>query len=301
MTETVIGSATKEVVIGFDRPFVMIGERINPTGRKLLAQEMKDGDFSRVEADALAQVVAGAHMLDVNAGIPLADEPALLAQAIQLVQSVTDVPLAIDSSIIEALEAGIAVYEGKPLINSVTGEEEVLERVLPLVAKAGAAVVAISNDETGISEDPDVRFEVAKKIVQRAADHGIGVEDVVVDPLVMPIGAMGTAGQQVFHLVRRLREELAVNTTCGASNVSFGLPNKHHITGAFLSMAMGAGMTSAIMNPLHSEVTNAIMAADVLTGNDENCAAWIGANRDPNAGGGAGGARRRAGGRRRRA
>ena len=299
MTLTVISSATKEVVIGFDRPFVMIGERINPTGRKLLAQEMKDGDFSRVEADAIEQVAAGAHMLDVNAGIPLADEPALLARAIQLVQSITDVPLSIDSSIIAALEAGLAVYKGKALINSVTGEDEVLERVLPLVAKYGAAVVAISNDETGISEDPDVRFEVAKKIVQRAADHGIGVEDVVVDPLVMPIGAMGTAGKQVFRLVRRLRDELGVNTTCGASNVSFGLPNKHHITGAFLSMAIGAGMTSAIMNPLHAEVTTAIKAADVLAGNDLNCAAWIAANRDPNAGTGEGGARRRAGGRRR--
>jgi 5-methyltetrahydrofolate--homocysteine methyltransferase len=278
----------------------MIGERINPTGRKLLAQEMKDGDFSRVEADALAQVAAGAHMLDVNAGIPLADEPAMLAQAIKLVQSITDVPLAIDSSIIEALEAGIEVYQGKPLINSVTGEDDVLERVLPLVKKSGAAVVAISNDETGISEDPDVRFAVAKKIVERAADHGIHHSDVIVDPLVMPIGAMGTAGQQVFRLVRRLREELHVNTICGASNVSFGLPNKHNITGAFLSMAMGAGMTSAIMNPLHSEVTTAIMAADVLTGNDQNCAAWIAANRDPTAGGGEGAARRRAGGRRRR-
>jgi 5-methyltetrahydrofolate--homocysteine methyltransferase len=298
VTETVISSATKEVVIGFDRPFVMIGERINPTGRKLLAEEMKNGDFSRVEADAIAQVEAGAHMLDVNAGIPLADEPALLAEAIKLVQKVTDVPLAIDSSIIEALEAGIAVYEGKPLINSVTGENEVMERVLPLVAKHGAAVVAISNDETGISEDPDVRFEVAKKIVNAAADHGIPKEDVVVDPLVMPIGAMGTAGQQVFALVRRLREELGVNTTCGASNVSFGLPNRHAITGTYLSMAIGAGMTSAIMSPMHAEVKTAIMAADVLAGHDENCAAWIREFRDPNAGGGEGAARRR-GGRRR--
>lgn len=298
MTETVISSATKEVVIGFDRPFVMIGERINPTGRKLLAEEMKNGDFSRVEADAIAQVEAGAQMLDVNAGIPLIDEPALLAQTIQLVQSVTDVPLSIDSSIIEALEAGIAVYEGKPLINSVTGELEVMERVLPLVAKHGAAVVAISNDETGISEDPDVRFEVAKKIVHAAADHGIAREDVVVDPLVMPIGAMGTAGQQVFALVRRLREELGVNTTCGASNVSFGLPNRQAITGTFLSMAIGAGMTSAIMSPMHAEVKTAIMAADVLAGHDQDCAAWIREYRDPNAGGGEGGARRR-GGRRR--
>lgn len=283
MTDTIISSATKEVVIGFGRPFVMIGERINPTGRKLLAEEMKNGDFSRVEADAIAQVEAGAQMLDVNAGIPLADEPALLAKAIQLVQSVTDVPLAIDSSIIEALEAGIAVYQGKPLINSVTGEDENLERVLPLVAKAGAAVVAISNDETGISEDPDVRYEVAKKIVNRAADHGIPKADVIVDPLVMPIGAMGTAGQQVFALVNRLRNELGVNTTCGASNVSFGLPARHAITGNFLSMAIGAGMTSAIMSPLHEEVRRSVMAADVLAGHDKDCAAWIQANRDPNA------------------
>ena len=281
MTDTLLSSATREVVIGFDRPFVMIGERINPTGRKLLAEEMKAGDFSRVEADAVAQVAAGAHMLDVNAGIPLADEPALLARAVQLVQAIVDVPLSIDSSIIPALEAGLAVYQGKPLVNSVTGEDEVMERVLPLVAKHGAAVVAISNDETGISEDPDVRVSVAQRIVHRAADHGIPTSDIVVDPLVMPIGAMGTAGQQVFRLVRRLREELGVNTTCGASNVSFGLPSRHHITGTFLAMAIGAGMTSAIMNPLHPEVKQMIMAADVLAGHDEHCAAWIRAHRDP--------------------
>lgn len=298
MTDTVVSSATREVVIGFDRPFVMIGERINPTGRKLLAEEMRNGDFTRVEADALDQVAAGAQMLDVNAGIPLADEPALLAQAVKLVQSVTDAPLAIDSSITEALEAGIAAYEGKPLINSVTGEEEVLERILPLVARCGAAVVAISNDETGISEDPDVRFEVARRIVQRAADHGIGRADVVVDPLVMPVGAMATAGRQVFRLVRRLRDELGVNTVCGASNVSFGLPNRHVITGTFLAMAIGAGLTSAIMNPLHPEAKSAVMAADVLAGHDRDCAAWIRLHRAPGpAGAGAG---RRRGGRRAR-
>ena len=296
MTDTLVSSATREVAIGFDRPFVMIGERINPTGRKLLAEEMRSGDFARVEADALDQVAAGAHMLDVNAGIPLADEPALLAQAVKLVQSVTDVPLSIDSSITEALEAGIAAYEGKPLINSVTGEEEVLERVLPLVARHGAAVVAISNDETGISEDPDVRFEVARRIVQRAADHGIPRADVVVDPLVMPIGAMATAGRQVFRLVRRLRDELGVNTVCGASNVSFGLPNRHVITGTFLAMAIGAGMTSAIMNPLHPEAKSAVMAADVLAGHDRDCAAWIRMHRTP---GPAGAGGRRRGGRRR--
>lgn len=284
MTITVVSSATREVAIGFDQPFVMIGERINPTGRKLLSEEMQRGDFSRVEADAIAQVEAGAHMLDVNAGIPLADEPALLAKAVQLVQAITDVPLSIDSSIIEALEAAVAVYQGKPLINSVTGEDEVLERVLPLVAKHSAAVVAISNDETGISEDPDVRFDVATKIVRRAADYGIPREDIVVDPLVMPIGAMATAGKQVFHLVRRLREELGVNTTCGASNVSFGLPNRHVVTGTFLSMAISHGMTSAIMNPMHAEVRTAVMAADVLTGADGNCAGWIKSNRAPSDG-----------------
>src|SRR5499427_4889137 len=185
MTDTVVSSATKQVVIGFDRPFVIIGERINPTGRKILAAEMAAGDFSRVESDARAQLAAGAQMLDVNAGIPLADEPAILAKALELVQSVTDVPLSIDSSIVAALAAGLAVYKGKPLVNSVTGEEDRLESVLPLIKKYGAAVVGISNDETGISQDPDVRFAVAKKIVQRAADHGIPRSDIVIDPLVM--------------------------------------------------------------------------------------------------------------------
>jgi 5-methyltetrahydrofolate--homocysteine methyltransferase len=281
MTDTVLSSATREVVIGFDRPFVMIGERINPTGRKLLAEEILNGDFSRVVADAIAQVEAGARMLDVNAGIPLADEPALLARAIELVQSVTDVPLSIDSSIIPALEAGLAVYQGKPLVNSVTGEDDVLERVLPLVKRYGAAVVAISNDETGISEDPDVRFEVARHIVERAMDHGIPAADVVVDPLVMPIGAMGTAGRQVFHLVRRLHDELRVNTTCGASNISFGLPERMVVSGTFLAMGISHGMTSAITNPLNKDVKQAVLAADVLMGHDQDCASWIRAHREP--------------------
>jgi 5-methyltetrahydrofolate--homocysteine methyltransferase len=272
---TVVSSATKEVVIGGGGPFVVIGERINPTGRKLLAEEMKNGDFSRVESDAIAQVAAGAHMLDVNAGIPLADEPAILARTVQLVQSITDVPLSIDSSIVAALEAGLAVYKGKALVNSVTGEEERLERVLPLVKKHGAAVVAISNDDTGISEDPDVRFAVAKKIVERAMDHGIPREDVIVDPLVMPIGAMATAGQQVFRLLRRLHDELKVNSTCGASNVSFGLPHREGINAAFLSMAISNGLTSAITNPLAEGVKQAYMAADVLMGHDADSAAWI--------------------------
>ena len=285
MTHTVVSSQTTEVVIGFDRPFVIIGERINPTGRKQLGAEMKSGDYSRVESEALAQVSAGAHMLDVNAGIPLADEPAILADAVKLVQSVTDVPLSIDSSIVEALASGLSVYQGKALVNSVTGEEDRLESVLPLVARHGAAVVAISNDETGISEDPDVRFAVAEKIVNRAADHGIPREDVVVDPLVMPIGALPTAGQQVFRLVRRLREELKVNMTVGASNISFGLPNRIGINSAFLTMAAASGLTSAITNPLEPEIMQAVMAANVLNGVDSDCSTWIKSYRQPPANG----------------
>jgi 5-methyltetrahydrofolate--homocysteine methyltransferase len=295
MTDTVVSSATKEVVIGAGRPFVVIGERINPTGRPKLAEEMKAGDFARVAADTQAQVAAGAHMLDVNAGIPLADEPAILAATVRLVQSLTDVPLSIDSSIVAALEAGLGAYEGKPLVNSVTGEDERLEQVLPLVARHGAAVVAITNDETGISEDPDVRFAVAEKIVHAAADHGIAAADIVVDPLVMPIGALGGAGRQVFALVRRLHEELGVNTTCGASNISFGLPNRNGINGAFLAMAIASGMTSAITSPLHDEVRRAVMAADVLMGTDLNCAAWIARYREQAASGDTAG--RRGGGR----
>tara|TARA_B110001450_G_scaffold18873_1_gene17311 strand:+ start:81 stop:983 length:903 start_codon:yes stop_codon:yes gene_type:complete len=281
MTTTLVSSHKQEITIGFDSPFCVIGERINPTGRKLLAAEMAADDYSRVLSDALAQVEAGATMLDVNAGIPMANEPAILAKAIQLVQEVVDVPLAIDSSIVAALEAGLSVYKGKPLVNSVTGEEERLEVVLPLVKKYGAAVVAISNDETGISEDPNVRYEVAKKIVERAADYGIPREDVVVDPLIMPVGAINLAGRSALDLIIRLRNELKVNTTCGASNISFGLPNRHGMNAAFLSMAVGAGMTSAIMNPLHAEEMTGIMGANVMNGNDPECRRWIQKFREP--------------------
>lgn len=297
MTRTVLSSASREVVIGFDQPFCIIGERINPTGRKRLAEEMAAGNYTGVVADALAQVAAGAHMLDVNAGIPLADEPRILAECIKLVQSTVSVPLSIDSSIVAALEAGLAAYEGKPLVNSVTGEEERLESVLPLVAKHRAAVVAISNDETGISEDPDVRFQVAKKIVERAQDHGIPPSDVVVDPLIMPVGAINDAGRKVLYLVRRLREELKVNTTCGASNFSFGLPNRHGLNASFLSLAIGAGLTSAITNPLHAEEMAAIHGANVVMGRDPDCRRWIARFREPPADGEA---RRREGRRRAR-
>lgn len=284
MTDTVLSSASKEVAIGFDRPFVVIGERINPTGRKLLAEEMKNGDYSRVQSDALEQVTAGAQVLDVNAGIPLADEPAILAECIKLIQSITDVPLCIDSSIVAALEAGLEAYEGKPLLNSVTGEEERLEVVLPLVRKYQCAVVAISNDDTGISEDPDVRFDVARKIVERAADHGIPASDIVVDPLVMPIGAINSAGRQVMHIVKRLREELKVNTTCGASNLSFGLPNRHGLNSSFISMAIASGMTSAITNPMHADLMQAVRGANVVMGHDPECMQWIQQYRNPDAG-----------------
>ena len=297
VTETVLHSATRTAVIGFERPFCVIGERINPTGRKKLAAEMMAGDFSGVTADALAQVAAGALVLDVNAGVTAVDpnvtEPPLMAKTVELVQSLVDVPLSIDSSVPAALAAGLAVAKGRPLVNSVTGEEDRLETILPLVKKYDVPVVAISNDETGISYDPDVRFAVAKKIVERAADHGIKACDIVVDPLVMPIGALNTAGAQVFRLVRRLREELKVNTTCGASNISFGIPNRRVMNAHFLSMAAAMGMTSAIMNPLHKEDMDAIRAANTLNGFDPDCMAWLRANRDPAAAGTGEGGRRR--------
>jgi 5-methyltetrahydrofolate--homocysteine methyltransferase len=290
MTRTVIESATKTVIIGFDEPFCVIGERINPTGRKKLAAELELGDFSTVERDALEQVACGATVLDINSGAVFSNkmaedpryadnnfvEPPLMRDLCARVQALVDVPLCIDSSVPAALLAGLETCNGRPLLNSVTGEEERLEAILPLVKKFNVPVVAISNDDTGISEDPDVRFAVAKKIVERAADYGIPAHDIVVDPLVMPIGAMATAGHQVFTLVRRLRDELGVNTTCGASNISFGLPNRHGVNAAFLPMAIGAGMTSAIMNPVRAQEMEAIRAANLLMNHDANGGAWIG-------------------------
>ena len=284
MTRTIVASATREIVIGFDQPFCVIGERINPTGRKKLAAEMIEGNFETVIKDALEQVAAGATMLDVNAGVtsvnPNETEPGLLVKTMEIVQGLVDVPLSIDSSVTAAIEAALKVAKGRPLVNSVTGEEEKLEAILPLCAKYNVPVVAISNDETGISMDPDVRFAVAKKIVERAADHGIKPEDVVVDPLVMPIGALGDAGRQVFALLRRLREELKVNTTCGLSNISFGLPHRHGINAGFIPMVIGAGMTSAIMNPCRPQEMEAVRAANVLNGTDPNCGTWIMTYRD---------------------
>ena len=282
MTRTVVESKSRTVLIGFDEPFCVIGERINPTGRKILAAALEAGNFETVESDAIEQVAAGASMLDVNAGVvynsnpdPNQTEPPLMTKLVDLVQRTVDVPLCIDSSVPGALRSGLEACEGRPLLNSVTGEEDRLEAILPLVRKFNVPVVAISNDDTGISEDPDVRFEVARKIVRRASDHGIPANDIVVDPLVMPVGAMATAGKQVFALIRRLREELDVNTTCGASNISFGLPNRHGINSTFLPMAICAGLTSAIMNPVRPDEMQAIRAANLLTNNDPNGAIWI--------------------------
>ena len=284
MTRTIVASATREIIIGFDQPFCVIGERINPTGRKKLAAEMIAGNFETVIRDALEQAACGATMLDVNAGVtsvnPNETEPGLLVQTLEIVQGLVDLPLSIDSSVTAAIEAALKVAKGRPLVNSVTGEEEKLEAILPLCAKYNVPVVAISNDETGISMDPDVRFAVAKKIVERAMDYGIKPEDVVVDPLVMPIGALGDAGRQVFALLHRLRNELKVNTTCGLSNISFGLPHRHGINAGFIPMVIGAGMTSAIMNPCRPQEMEAVHAANVLNGTDANCTYWIKKYRD---------------------
>ncbi len=275
MPDTILSSASEEVVIGCDPPFVVIGERINAAGRTQLTSEMESGNFDRVELDALAQIAAGAKVLDVNTGVPMADEPALMAKVVELVQSMTSVPISIDSSMPDALEAGLAAYQGKALVNSVTGEDERLDTVLPIVAKHGAAVVAICHDDSGISNDPDKRIEAAKKIIERAADYGIPVVDVVLDPVVMPIGAAGESGRAVFEVIRRAHQELRVNTVCGASNVSFGLPDRRQLNAVFLSMMVGYGLTAAIVNPLHDEVMAAISGAEVLTGQDRMCKRWI--------------------------
>ena len=286
MTNTIVESLTKTVVIGLDEPFCIIGERINPTGRKKLAAELEAGNFDTVVKDSLEQVKAGANVLDINAGVvynsnpnPNETEPLLMKRLIKIVQDIVDVPICIDSSVPSALEEGLKTAKGRPLLNSVTGEEERLESILPLVKKYNVPVVAISNDDTGISEDPNVRFKVAKKIVERASDFGIPPNDIIVDPLVMPIGAMPTAGEQVFKLVKKLKEELNVNTTCGASNISFGLPNRHAINSTFLPMAIASGMSSAIMNPTNPEELNSIYAANLLMNRDKNSANWIKRNR----------------------
>jgi 5-methyltetrahydrofolate--homocysteine methyltransferase len=278
--ETTLSSKSKTVKIGSEHPFVIIGERINPTGRKILTQQMLDMNMDMVKRDALRQVAAGAQMLDVNCGVPTENvEPDILTAAIQAVQEVTDVPISIDSSVIAALEAGLNVYQGKALVNSVTGEDERLDTVLPLVKKYGAAVVGIANDETGISNDPQVRLQVAKKIVSRAQDYGIPPEDVLIDPMVLTVSADHTAALATLETIRLIRDELGVNMTCGASNVSFGLPWREIMNVAFLSMAISTGVQSAITNPLKEEIQHCVLAADLLMGHDHYSANFISAYR----------------------
>ncbi len=273
--ETILTSRAKKVVISPDKAFVIIGERINPTGRKKLAAEMAAGDFSRVRSDALAQVEAGAGLLDVNAGVPGGDEPSIMRQAAETVMSVTDMPLCFDSANPEALEAALSIYQGKALINSVTGEDAALERVLPLVKKYNAAVIGMANDERGISPDPLVRLGVARKIVNRAADYGIPASDVVIDPLVLTVGADHTAGRVTLETIRLVSSELGVNLSAGASNVSFGLPDRPALNAAFIAMCIGAGLTAAIINPLEPAVRVSILAADLLAGHDAYGGKWI--------------------------
>jgi 5-methyltetrahydrofolate--homocysteine methyltransferase len=273
--DTTLHSKTKTVIIGAGRPLVMIGERINPSGRKKLGAEMAAGDFSRVRRDAEAQAAAGAHMLDVNAGVPIADEAQLLVSAIRAVQAVTDAPLCLDSSVIEALEAGLSAYEGKALVNSVTGEDERLEHILPLVKKHGAAVIGMANDETGISNDPDYRLGVARKIVQRAQDYGIPPEDVVIDPLALTVAADPEAVNITLHTMRLIRAELGVNMVCGASNISFGLPERGPLNAAYLALGMSCGLTCAITDPTNPTIRQGVLAADVLLGHDQYAVTWI--------------------------
>jgi 5-methyltetrahydrofolate--homocysteine methyltransferase len=276
--DTVLRSRSNSVTIGAGHPFVIIGERINPTGRKVFAQELRDGDLSRVAADATAQVAAGANVLDINAGIPMVDEPELLKAMIATAQATVDAPICIDSSVIEALEAGLSAYEGRALVNSVTAEDERLNEILPLVARHGAAVIGLANDETGIPETAQKRLELARKIVSAAADHGIAAADVLIDPLAMTVGADTEAVNTTLQAIRMIRDELGVNMCLGASNVSFGLPQRHILNAAFLPMAMAAGLTSAIMSTA-TECVQSVRAADLLLGHDPWGSSWIAAYR----------------------
>ena len=278
--ETILRSRSREIVISSDRPFVMIGERINPTGRKVLAAEMKAGVMDRVKSDAIAQVEAGAQMLDVNAGVPLVDEPALLVATIKAVIEVTDVPICIDSSVIEALEAALAAYEGKALVNSVTAEDERMDRILPVVKKYGAAVIGLPNDEEEIPEEPARRVELARKLIHTATEkYKIPVEDIVIDPLAMPVGADTLHPTRTIETIALIKSEFGVNMTLGASNVSFGMPDRHSIASAFLPIAISHGLTSAIMDARAPQIVRAVKAADLVLNRDEWGASWIAAHR----------------------
>jgi 5-methyltetrahydrofolate--homocysteine methyltransferase len=279
VAETVLRGPGSEVRIGDAHPFAIIGERLNPTGRSTLTEELKSGDMTTVKADALSQVRAGARVLDVNAGIPGFDEAEMLANVVRAVHEVVDVPICVDSSTHEVLEAVLPLVAGKPIVNSVTAEVHALERVLPLVARHGAAVIGMANDEEGISMEPQVRLKAAAKIVEAAEAEGIPREDVIIDPLAMPIGAEPRAATAMVETIRLIRDELGVNVSCGASNISFGMPDRQGIDASFLTFAIAAGMNTAITNPLHDRVRKAILASDLMLGRDEYGAAWIAVHR----------------------
>lgn len=274
---TIIRSASKEVVLGHDQKFCIIGERINPTGRRIFQEQLRAGDMSAIERDVDAQVAGGAMVLDVNMGVPLTDEPELLGRAIKLVQSRTDLPICIDSSVVEALEVGLAAYEGRALVNSITAEDDRMEAILPLVKKYNAAVIALPNDHDEIPMEPEKRLELVEKIVRVATkEYGIALEDIIIDPLAMPIGADPQVGRSFFQTVSGIRERWGINTTCGAGNNSFGMPGRDDLGASFLPMAIAAGLTSAIMDARSPRMVTAVKAADVVMGNDEWGMAWIG-------------------------
>ena len=277
---TVVRSATREVVIGSDQPFCLIGERLNPTGRKIFAEQLRRGDLSRIAIDVEQQVAGGATMLDINMGVPLADEAELLAKAVTMVQELTDLPLCIDSSVIEALDAGLGAYRGKALVNSITGERERMDAILPIVKRYGAAVIALPNEEDEIPDEPERRLEITKKILDVAVgEYEIPIEDIVIDPLAMPIGADTSLVNSTLRTIELIHDELGLNMTLGASNVSFGMPGRHALGAAFLPMAMQCGLTSAIMDVRAPQIVEAVKAADLLLGNDDWGAAWIARSR----------------------
>jgi 5-methyltetrahydrofolate--homocysteine methyltransferase len=278
--ETRLRSASKEVVIGHGHRFCIIGERINPTGRRIFQEQLRAGDLSAIERDVKAQVEGGADVLDVNMGVPLTDEPELLAKAITMVQSLTDLPICIDSSVVEALEAGLSVYQGRALVNSVTAEDERLAAILPLVKRHDAAIIALPNDHDEIPMEADKRLVLTEKIVRVATEeYGIDAADIVIDPLAMPIGADTTTSLVTMETMRRIRDGFGVNMTCGASNVSFGMPDRHTLNSVWLPMAMTSGLTSAIMDARTPQIVDAVKAADVFLNHDEWGAAWISAHR----------------------
>ena len=272
---TVLSSPGKTVTIGHDQPFCIIGERINPTGRKKFQLQLRAGDLSAIEKDVFTQIAGGANVLDVNMGVPLTDEPALLSKAITLIQSITDTPICIDSSIVEALQAGLEAYQGKALVNSVTGEDERMELILPLIKKHGAAIIALPNDETGIPATAAERMVITKKIVRSIEKHGIPLEDLVIDPLAMTVGADPEAVKITLETIYLIREKWGLNMTLGASNISFGLPYRHALNAAFLPAAMSHGLTSAVMDARTPLIVESVRAADLLLGLDPWGSNWI--------------------------